>query len=243
MQVGYATHAIDTLPGAVRVDELWDLDVAGVGRSGRLLLTSSATLSRRVELREAQVGVPRGRIRLDVGADSSVRGVVPRVGRPGADTTTTASGAVPTLPSTLALELMASGELRVGRSVRVALVDPVTARPAVVALRLAAESTFTIPDSVVYDSATRRWSAVRSERLPGWRLQPDGPAPPWHAWVDAQGQVIDAELPFGLRLTRTMYELAKDNYRADSAPPDRAAAAALAPFLAWIGAEPPKERR
>lgn len=231
-QVGFATHLIDTIPGSIRIDEVWDLDLPVRAGTRKLLLSSSALLSRRVELREWQVGLPLGRLRADVGADSTVRAIVPRGSS--ADTTVSTWVGEPVPPSGAALAMVASGELAVGRSVTVGLLNPVTLVPRATVLRILAESTFTIPDSVVYDSTARRWRAVRNERLPGWLVDPDGPGGSYF-WIDAQGEVIDAVLPFGISLTRTMFELAKDNYRAEAPPVLSPLARGIAAdFVAWV---------
>jgi hypothetical protein len=112
-------------------------------------------------------------------------------------------------------------EPRLGRASALQVIDAPTGGTSARALRVDAESLFVVVDSAVADSSGR-WFAVHRDTVRAWRLVGDE-TPSFDAWVDAQGLIVEMRRDDGLRLRRTAFELAFENWRL--ADPERAVSA------------------
>ena len=98
------------------------------------------------------------------------------------------------------------------RSLR--LFDPILLTSSDVVIDVTAESTFIVPhDTAVFDTATSRWVPIVFDTVRAWHVRQTGGAVPMDAWIDGDGQLVEAQSPGGVRLTRSGYELVYENYR------------------------------
>jgi transglutaminase-like putative cysteine protease len=90
-----------------------------------------------------------------------------------------------------------------------------------VQINVDAESVFVIPDSSVFDRATKRWVGERADTVRAWKLSTPatgttGGTSGFNGWVDEQGRVVRVNQLLGLTLERRPYEVAFENWKADS---------------------------
>lgn len=214
--VGFASIAIDTVPHALQVTEylLTEPD-RGMRRTEQL----TARFSRGLSMRDYEItratGMDSTRISGRV-VDSSL--IVTSAGARNDTVGFSPPAFVGVLRAMVAVLL---AEPRVGRTIDVNGIDPATGATGARAMRVEAESLFVVVDSAVADSSGR-WLAVHRDTVRAWRLVAYGP-PVFDAWVDAQGLVVESRLESGLRLRRTAFELAFENWR--RAGPERAVSA------------------
>lgn len=112
-------------------------------------------------------------------------------------------------PELVPMMLMLSGSPAIGRSRSYAMYDPLGDSTAHVTFRIAAESLFTVSDSAMYDSTTKRWISAHADTVRSWSIAPMNSG--FTLWVDAQGRVVSASGPHDIRLIRTAYEIAFEN--------------------------------
>ena len=115
------------------------------------------------------------------------------------------------MPQWAALPLMLTREPREGSSMTVRILDPRTRIARETPLRIAAESLFVVVDSAAFDSRNRTWVPALRDTVRAWRVTGEGLPPTF--WIDIAGRIVEAEDERGLRLRRTAYEIAFDNWR------------------------------
>ena len=213
--VGFASVAIDTVPQALQVTEYMVTDsLPGVRRTDQLSVRLSRGLSLRDYESTSVLGIDSTLIRGQV-SDSSL--VLSSAGQ-----TSTQTVVGPHFAGIIGATItMLLDEPKVGSTSLLRMVDPATGRSTTRETRVAAESLFVVVDSAVADSSGR-WFAVHKDTVRAWRLMADAPRA-FDAWVDAQGLLVESTLDNGLRLKRTAFELAFENWR--RATPDRAVSA------------------
>jgi transglutaminase-like putative cysteine protease len=214
--VGFASIAIDTVPRALQVTEYMVTEpTAGARHSDQL----TVRLSRGLSLRDYEALTSRGddttRILGQI-IDSSL--IVTSAGVRTSTVDIQPPVFTGAIRATVAVML---NEPRVGHEQTLRMIDPVTGKTGLGALRVDAESLFVVVDSAVADSSGR-WFAVHRDTVRAWRLVTER-TPALDAWVDAQGLIVESRLADGSRLRRTAFELAFENWR--NAHPDRAVSA------------------
>jgi hypothetical protein len=214
--VGFASIAIDTVPHALQVTEYMVTEPASGARHSDQL---TVRLSRGLAMRDYEASSARGadttRI-LGRLVDSTL--IVTSDGV----TTDTVAVSPPAFAGAIrATVAVLLDKPRVGATTALRTIDPVTGRTAVSAMRVDAESLFVVVDSAVADSSGR-WFAVHRDTVRAWRLVTDE-VPTFDGWIDEQGLVVELRLASGLRLRRTAFELAFENWR--QANPERAVSA------------------
>jgi len=115
------------------------------------------------------------------------------------------------MPQWAALPLMLTQEAREGSSMTVRILDPRTRIARETPLRIAAESLFVVVDSAAFDARDRSWVPALRDTVRAWRVTGEGLPPTF--WIDIAGRIVEAEDAGGLRLRRTAYEIAFDNWR------------------------------
>jgi hypothetical protein len=100
----------------------------------------------------------------------------------------------------------------VGQIQRLDLFDRGSLSIATAALRIEAESLFTVADSASLNSASGRYEVARSDTVRAWRVTIDGEGG-GIVWFDHSGRIVEHEPHPGLVLRRTAFELAFDNWR------------------------------
>lgn len=221
-QVGFASTTVDTSTTAFEVVDYFMADLPVAGREFRASARSVVTLSRSLALRTFDVQVESAEAPLRVSGraegDSSVAFVMEAAGQP-ADTQRVAVDGPILLPTLIPAAAMLTADPEVGRTVAVPSFDPATMQAQDLVLRFAAESLFSVVDSAAFDSTTQRFVPALVDTVRAWKLEPvEGGG--FSGWVDAQGRVVEATQPGGIRIRRVAYEIAFDNWRRDRAAAD-----------------------
>jgi hypothetical protein len=218
-QVGLATLSIDTLVEGLRTDELVTLDLPQPTRSvRRSTLRTEALYSKSLRLLRWETNLLTEDGRSVVQGILGEDGVITiHNGLGGAvETLTVASPAEPLLLPGAVPFLLANAENRkIGRILTPTVFDPATTEISSTRFRVAAESTFIVPDSAEFDSTTSRWVVVHADTTPAWRLDGLEGGLPSRRWVDAHGITVRIERPIGLLQEQSAFEVVSTNYRAD----------------------------
>jgi hypothetical protein len=219
--VGYAIVSVDTLaptdtsPALVQFQERYFLAAGKAPRQQRYEVTALAYLRTDLRLWRASIltGAPDGveRWELAVEGDSVLSvwlgdSARRRITRTPLDT-------VPVPVSAVPLWLATYGAPRPGLSVRLPALDLSTLARRRAAWTVTAESTFTVPDSVVRDPVTKAYHLVHRDTVRAWRVSGVDRSAQVHAWVDENGFVLRWWTGGGLRLEREAFELALDAFR------------------------------
>jgi hypothetical protein len=214
-QVGFASSTIDTQATTIGVTDLLVLRIPAFGVLHRTAAMSRAVLSRtlRLERVDARFDGDLGRftahgliegdtllvVALATGADSQTARVP--LARP------------IVVPSLLPLRLAFGGELESGKTYATTVFDPVLLVERPVSVAVAAESTFIVADSAVYDSTALAWVPARFDTVRAFRIEQREGGMTTSAWIDAQGHVVRVENPVGFTMERTAFEIAYTNFR------------------------------
>ncbi len=193
--VGFASSAIDTSGRRLQATDYFRGRLVVHGTSRSIEVSSKAFLSRQFLLDSLVLRVQ--------GIQQSH--IIARQHPPGL------GGAEPVLPpSILPVAFLLTDGPRIGRSRSYEMYTPATDAIALVTLRIAAESLFTVDDSAAYDSIGRHWVPAHSDTVRAWSIAPMTSG--FTVWVDAQGRVVSAREPGGLHVVRMAYELAFRNW-------------------------------
>jgi hypothetical protein len=214
-QVGYASLTVDTLADTLRVSDLLVLDVPVPGATHRTEARTDVFLSRGLELRGFSTIVrgDDGRFRA-TGEREGDSVLVLRIAGTGTPTTRRLGMLRPlALPQLLALNVAMGGDLASGRSVTTRLLDPVLLDLRDASLTAAAETTLIVPDSAVFDSTVGRFVPVAFDTVVTRELRASEPAPGQRLWVDDDGLPVLILSASGLRMERSAFEVAYENFR------------------------------
>jgi hypothetical protein len=214
-QVGFASATLDTLPDSIRVENVYVLDVAALGKLRRTQTRSVAMLTRALRLQrleltfDGDLGVyaARGHV---VGDTNLVVSIVSN-----GDSQVTRiplTGPI-TLPTLLPLRLAFGGELQSGREYSSRLFDPLLLATRDVTVRVSAESTLVVSDSADLDSTTMVWLPEHFDTVRTFRIEQDNGGIPLSSWIDAQGRLVHATNPVGMAMDRAAFEIAYENFR------------------------------
>ncbi len=216
-QVGLVSLSVDTVPGGVRLREQFVLDLPFGDTTRQLARGAEFLISRALRLRHytrTDFGIgPQERIDAAVGADS----ILDLSGTEGSDEKTGRArlrvDPEAILPALLPYRAAYGRHLHVGESFSLPLIEIGTGITRPLTVRVAAESTFIVPDSAVWDSAAAKWVAATSDTIHAWRLDHDATGAPTRSWVDAGGALVHQESAGGVTLERSAFELVLNNYR------------------------------
>jgi hypothetical protein len=213
-QIGFSSTTLDTLPNAIRVENVYVLDVAALGKLRRTTARSVTMLSRALRLESIEATfdgdlgqfAAHGRVFGDsvlsiaiVSEGDSQRTRIPLPGPL-------------TLPTLLPLRLAFGGELESGRAYTARLFDPLLLTLRDVTARVAAESTLVVSDSADLDSTTMVWVAEHFDTVRAFRIDHDATGVPMSSWIDAQGRlVLGSSKDFVME--RAAFEIAYENFR------------------------------
>jgi hypothetical protein len=207
--IGAASSTIDTTVRNLLSEEYF------VGQfpspSGALERTSArwqTTLSRGFRLQRTTISIMRGTLPFSIRAvvqdDTTLSVAFSRSGRvtPPARLNFLPPVFTPALASVV---FMLGGARDVGRVQTISVFDPTTRTVLRPELKIHAESLFTVVDSAAVDAAGN-WAVAHRDTVRAWRVEstPGGIS----AWVDAEGRVVAAQMPGGLSVLRTAFEIA-----------------------------------
>ena len=214
-QIGFASSTIDTTRGGLLVSDYLAADLPVAGREHRATATSDVRLSRGLSLAEFRLSFESDGSPIAVSGQAlsdSVLQVVIAHDESSADTQRVATKGAVVLPTIVPIAIALGEVPKVGRTYTLSSFDPISMAPQPLAIRVEAESTFTVPDSARFDEARRRWTVARRDSVHAWRIATDGPSAV-RAWIDEQGRIVELQHALGFSLRRTAYEIAFENWR------------------------------
>lgn len=233
-QVGYASSAIDTTGDGFVVRDVFSADLALGGTAHRASAQTTVRLSRTLALRDFELEVKADGSPLSVTGrtegDSALAYEIVSAGNDTSRRRQDVKGPI-LLPTLVSLAATLGEEPEVGAVRTVTAWDPRSMKSNDFRLRIEAESLFVIPDSATFDSTARRWTVAHTDTVRAWRLAVQGEAAGGGlgaggvgGWVDAQGRLVEGVQAGGLRVRRTVFEVAFENWRMvrdgpDAAPP------------------------
>jgi len=215
-QVGFASTTVDTAATTLRVSDLLRLDLPAMGRLHRTRAQSVAVVSRALRLETLDVAFDgdEGQFmaRAVVTGDSVL--TVTLVPASGDSQVTRLHLAGPiVVPTLLPLRLAFGGALKPGRTYSIRVFDPLELTQRDVGVTIAAESTFAVPDSAVFDSTVMAWTPAHYDTVRAFKIEQQAAGLTTSAWIDAQGRIVRAAGPVGFTMERSAYELAYENFR------------------------------
>ncbi len=247
---GSMFYRLDTLADSIRVEDVFVLDVAAVGKLRRTTARSVAFLSRTLRLQRVDVtfdgdlgtfaahGRVMGDTLLRVSIVSDNDSQVTRIPLTGPIT----------LPTLLPLRLAFGGELRRGRTYTARLFDPLLLATRDVTVHVVAESTLVVADSADLDSTTMVWGPEHFDTVRAFRIDHEAHGVRVSNWIDAQGRVVLASSPVGFETERSAFEIAYENFRRrdtarvarNSANPDPGDVVPVTALAAGVRESPPE---
>ena len=216
-QIGQLNFSADTLVNGVKLTEAFVIDLPAGDSTRQLARGTEFYLSRSLRLlnfSRSGFGVgPMERLDAGLGPDSilSLTDLEGARGPTGQVRLRVDPDAI--LPQVLAYRAAFGRHLRVGETFSVPLLEPGSGAVRPLRVRVAAESTFIVPDSAAFDSTAGRWIGATSDTIRAWRLEHDAPGAPTLTWVDAGGELVRQETAWGLTLQRSAFEIISNNYR------------------------------
>ena len=256
-QVGYSSTTIDTLPDAIRVENVFVLDVPALGKLHRTDARSTAMLSRALRLQtleatfDGDLGqfAAHGRVLGDTVLSIAI------ISEGDSQMTRIPLRGPVTLPTLLPLRLAFGGELRSGRAYTARLFDPLLLTGRDVTARVSAESTLVVSDSADLDSTTMTWVPEHFDTVRAFRIDHDANGVPTSSWIDAQGRIVLASTKSaddqGFAMERAAFEIVYENFKKrDTARVARGSAAPglgeivpLTAPVAGVRGDPPERTR
>jgi len=219
-QVGVSSVVVDTGESGLRVAEQLRIDpVPHVGAPSRQLIKIEARLTRDFRLRSWDASVTE-RLTLwnstaSVDGDSLLL-IASGVGGLTDTVRIHLSGPV-TTSGAIGLRLAARKSVQLGDTLQMQILDPTDFSIRLHLLRVAAESTFIVADSVAGDSVHHRWVPVHWDTVQTWRLDESDGGLPVQRWIDPNGLPVRIATPLGATQQRGAYEILAINYRVDRA--------------------------
>lgn len=214
-QIGFASTTVDTTPEGITVQDVMVLELPVMGELQRTDVRTQALLNRSLGLKEFDARVRSSSI--DFFASGSVVGdslLVVELESSG----NVQSFEVPLersiiLPTMVPLRLAFGGELEVGNTIRFTTFDPLVMSEREVEVAVIADSVMIVTDSAAFDSSSAKWVPARWDTVQAWRIIQRNGDLASEAWIDALGRVVIASSPVGLRMERSAFEIAYENFR------------------------------
>jgi hypothetical protein len=214
--IGFASSRLDTIASGFTFEDMIVLDVPAMDTVHRAIARTRLTVGKSLDMRTfefvLQSGVGNFSVRGETRGDSALDLTVGAGG--GAQKSTIAIDSAFVMDAALPMRIAASGQLMVGRELRVRVFDPsiLASRDALV--RILATEDVVVSDSAAVDPATQRWRSARSDTLRTWKIEQRMGSIAVTTWVDEDGKVVRADSPLGFTLEKTEYELATQEWRA-----------------------------
>ena len=212
--VGAASSEIDTLTTRIVATDYIEGLIPSSDSTMDVKIRARSTFTRALSFQEIRILLqsPRDSITIMVrrSADDSLRVTGDRSGELLGMQEVEARDPV-FMPQWAALPLMLTREPREGATMDVRILDPRTRIARETPLLIAAESLFVVVDSAHYETRERLWVPALRDTVRAWRVTGEGLPPTF--WIDVAGRIVEAEDQQGLRLRRTAYEIAFDNWR------------------------------
>ncbi len=218
-QIGYASARVDTMPAGFRVLYTSTADVPVGGKLQRASVISNVSLTRRFTVSgfELEVRWPGGTFRMNgVPRGDSAITLLTATGADAPDTLELRTAGRLLFPTVVPIAIALARTPQVGDVREASVFDPTAMGRRELRMRVAAESTFVLSDSSVFDAGSKRWRGAIPAPTKAWKLVAADSGVGSVAWVDDAGQLVRFEYPGGFVLDRRPYEVAYENWRAES---------------------------
>ena len=207
--VGWAQSSIDTLPsfGGFRIRDRLEAELELFGEQIPTSVESEAVMSPTLAVQSFSIRSRGGLGDLQASGEIHGDSLLSLVFRHGS----TVDSSEVRLEGPVALEAawplrLAAGRLRAGDRLRLPIFDPATGRTRSVELEVLAEMVTSFVDSVA--EVGGRWVEARRDTVKAWLVRREVAGLKLNTRVDEDGRLLEAELPGGIRLERTAFELA-----------------------------------
>jgi hypothetical protein len=213
-QMGFASSTIDTTEQTVEVSDHLVLDLPVDKRLHRSSARAAVSLTRGLRMLGFRASVEM--LETPMGASGRFEGdsllhLVIQTSPEAEDSQTVRLTGPVVFPTLVPLVIGLSEKLEVGRQITMKVMQPGALEGKDVQIVIAAESLFVIPDSAVLDSTSKRWVGSHTDTVRAFRL--DIPGSSIGGWVDERGRIVEASQPGTMKIRRTAYELAFENWR------------------------------
>jgi hypothetical protein len=216
-QIGFASSTIDTAQASITVNDYLVADVPVGGKARRTTARTNVTLTRALRLKDFDLALDTesGPVTAEgkVDGDSVLLLKIASGNDTGRTSRIPLNGPV-LLPTLVPLAVALGEKPAVGKHYLLPVFDPAAMATKNIDLTIRAESLFVVNDSSVFDSTTKRWHGVQPDTIHAWQVGTQT-AGGFSGWIDEQGRIVETtQLGFDLR--RLPYEVAFENWRADS---------------------------
>jgi transglutaminase-like putative cysteine protease len=214
--IGLASSRLDTVPEGFRFEDVLRLELPAMDTRSPAVVRTRASLGPALQLLdfdfalESEIG--DFRVTGEAQSDSTLT-LRLAAGTGDAQTTTLPISRSLTLPVALPLRMAAAGRLDVGQEYSARVFDPSSMSDRTVTVTVTGRDMIQIPDSVVFNERTERWSPWRYDTIPVWVVEERFGGVAITSWLDEDGRLVQAESPMGFTLRRVPYELADQAWR------------------------------
>jgi transglutaminase-like putative cysteine protease len=220
-QIGFASSTIDTTDGGISVHDYLVADLPIAGELHRATARTEVELTRALRVSQFRMQVDAGLTPID--ASGQVLGdtllvVAVRSATTQVDTHRVRLDGPILLPTLVPLAVALGERPKKGARITLPVFDPIALATRQMHVTIDAESVFVVRDSSVFDAQTSRWTGARPDTVRAWRLATDSAsgASGFRGWVDAQGRLVLATQLLGMTLERRPYEVAFENWKAET---------------------------
>ena len=208
--IGISSSRLDTVPEGFVLEDVMTLELQAMGQPGAAVARTEVLLGPTLDMTdfsftldsEAGTFSAQGTIE----GDSIILVELDTGG--GVEELSFRVQEAPLLTAALPIRLAKSGELAVGRTLRLLVFDPSAVSLRTVEIEVLEQGLLTVPDSAALDPGTGRWVAVTESQLPAWRVRESFGGMSIESWIDEDGRVIQSSSNMGFSIERTAYELA-----------------------------------
>jgi hypothetical protein len=211
-QIGTASLTADTMPGGARITQRLDIGL----RDSLESQLQTVILTPALAVHDWSASITSGDTPLSVtgGRDSTgvFRATLSVAGRPVRTVVLEPGPALPLFSAALRSSL--NGVMMPGDTLTLRVLDPFSGAISSVSMRsIPTRERMVVTDSARLDAASGQWVPALADTVDARLLIQIGSARPIWLWVDRQGFPLQAELPNGLVLRRTAFEIAHLNFR------------------------------
>lgn len=224
-QIGFASSTVDTTEGGISQEDYLVADLPVGGKLHRASARIAVKLTRALRLRSFSLDVDADLAPIKAAGtvigDSLLLLTVKGVAGQPADTQRVRLTGPVLLPTLLPIAVALGPRPHAGATYTLPVFDPASMTARDVQVTVQAESVFVLPDSSVFDRASKRWQGARPDTVRAWKVSTPatgatGGTSGFNGWVDEQGRVVLVNQLLGLTLERRPYEVAFENWKADA---------------------------
>jgi transglutaminase-like putative cysteine protease len=216
-QIGFASSTIDTASTSITMTDYFVADLPVGGKARRATARTTVVLSRALRMKSFELSLQTESQPVEASGQvegDSVLVLAITTGSEKAQSQRIPLNGPILLPTLVPLAVALGEAPKVGKHYILPVFDPGTMAPKDVGLDIRAESAFVVNDSSMFDSTTKRWRGIQPDTVKAWQVTAETSGG-FTGWIDEQGRIVETT-QLGLALRRLPYEVAFENWRADS---------------------------